>query len=263
MSEIISVALKAAQTAGSITHNLFEKAAISHKALNNLVTEADVAAEKAIASIILEAFPTHKILAEELHSTQTIDAEHLWVVDPLDGTNNYAHGIPHYSTSIAYVHKGIIEAGVVFDPMRNELFVAKRGQGATKNGSPIKVSSRPLQEALVVTGFYYDRGLLIHKTLAASRILFDTGIRDLRRTGGAALDLAWVACGRFDAYFEYRLAPWDYAAGKLIVEEAGGKTAERNGHELTLDSTGVIVANSIVFDEIIPLIAWDTVPVVD
>lgn len=246
----------AAKKAGAIIAGL-RGAAPRSKSLNNLVTDADVRAEEAIAGVIHEAFPNHAVFGEEGRGVKTLAADNLWVVDPLDGTTNFAHGIPHYSVSIAYAERGVVKAGVVFDPLRGEMFGAAHGQGAFLNGAPIMPSKASrLGEAVVVFGFYYDRGDIMRKTLRAVEKLLEHNIRDIRRTGSAALDLCWVACGRFDAYFEYRLSPWDFAAGALIAGEAGARVADAEGRRLTLESRGVIAASPAVYDEFFGVAAW-------
>jgi myo-inositol-1(or 4)-monophosphatase len=254
LNQVFLVAEKAAREGGRIVMSFRDSLTISYKDVNNLVTQADVQSEEAIRSIILTAFAHHSILGEESGLAGTSDAEHLWIVDPLDGTNNYAYGIPHFSVSVAYAYKGIVMVGVVFDPMRNELFCAIHGKGATLNGTAISCSTRLLDAAVVCTGFYYERGIIMEETLEALSRLLHGKCRDMRRTGGAALDLCWVACGRFDAFFEYLLSAWDFAAGMLIIKEAGGCTADPFGNDLTLLSPGVITASNTIFNPLLELV---------
>jgi myo-inositol-1(or 4)-monophosphatase len=257
MQEILGCAIDAARAAGTILLSNFKTVHAVEKTKNNLVTEADLECEEAIAAVIGKKFPEHAILAEERRTNADILSEHLWIIDPLDGTNNYAHAIPHFCVSLAYAERGEVMAGVVFDPMRNELFTAKKGGGAFLNGQGITVArTGRLAESIITTGFYYDRGNLMKKTLAAIHDLFRVDIRGIRRMGSAALDLCWVACGRFDGYFEYRLSPWDFAAGMLLVSEVGGKCSDREGKDLTLTSKSAIVSNGKIHEEFLRIVRW-------
>ncbi len=253
----IQVAQEAARRAGKIIMEQQGRALISEKARNNLVTEADLAAQETIIKIIGEHFPAHSIIAEEQDLSAHSGAANLWIIDPLDGTNNFAHTIPHFNISIAHARSGRVASGVVFDPVRGEMFTALRGKGAFLNGEPINVSeARSLQEAIVATGFYYDRGLIMRKTLNSIEKLFEANIHGIRRFGSAALDLCWVACGRFDAYYEYKLSTWDFAAGMLLVEEAKGRCTDHKGARLDLNSTGIAVSNGKFHDEFINIVGW-------
>ncbi len=253
----IQVAQEAARRAGKIIMEQQGRALISEKARNNLVTEADLAAQETIIKFIGEHFPAHSIIAEEQDLSAHSGAANLWIIDPLDGTNNFAHTIPHFNISIAHARSGRVASGVVFDPVRGEMFTALRGKGAFLNGEPINVSeARSLQEAIVATGFYYDRGLIMRKTLNSIEKLFEANIHGIRRFGSAALDLCWVACGRFDAYYEYKLSTWDFAAGMLLVEEAKGRCTDHKGARLDLNSTGIAVSNGKFHDEFINIVGW-------
>lgn len=254
----LALAEAAARRAGEIILAFQGNISISEKANNNLVTEADLAAQEAIIELIRKHYPGHSILAEELDLQASSSATDLWIIDPLDGTNNFAHNIPHFSVSIAYARSGRVMAGVVFDPVRDEIFCAEEGKGAFLNGVPIRVSeAKTLQEAVVVTGFYYDRGAIMRKTLASIEKLFKANIHGIRRFGSAALDLCWVACGRFDAYFEYQLSPWDFAAGMLIIEQAGGRCSDQAGRPLDLNSQGLAVSNGAIHQQFIKVVGWD------
>lgn len=255
--EYLQFALKAARRAGKIILDKQGCAAVSEKATNNLVTEADIASQEMIVNLVREHFPGHGIVAEEQDLSACGSDENLWIIDPLDGTNNYAHLIPHYCVSLAYAFSGSVEVGVVYDPVREEMFTARRGRGAFLNGKPIEVSRAfSLDQAVVAVGFYYDRGRIMRKTLKSIEKLFDSNIQGIRRQGSAALDLCWVACGRFDAYFEYTLATWDFAAGMLIVTEAGGRCTDQAGKLLDLSSTGVTVSNGLIHDDFLNLVGW-------
>jgi myo-inositol-1(or 4)-monophosphatase len=257
MKEIISCAVQAARAASKIILSRYGKGGSFEKTKNNLVTEADLEAEDAIVSMIGKKYPSHSVLAEERHEDTDVLSKSLWIIDPLDGTNNYAHTIPHFCVSIAYAEKGRILAGVVLDPMRKELFTAARGGGAFIHGTRISVSKTAvISRAIITTGFYYDRGRLMKKTLASIHSLFKADIRGIRRLGSAALDLCWVACGRFDGYFEYRLSPWDFAAGMLLVKEAGGRCSDRQGNELALTSKSAAVSNGKVHREFLRIVKW-------
>ncbi len=258
MEQYLKLAEKAARAAGECLLRLQGKATIRQKeTTQNLVTQADVESEELITRLVSGAFPGHRFLREEGVSTGAAGDAHLWVIDPLDATNNYAHGIPHFSISIAYAEAGVVQVAVVFDPVRNELFKASRGNGAFLNDQRLQVSSRThLTECIMGTGFYYDRGLIMERTLAAIGHLFGNNIRGIRRMGSAAIDLCWVACGRFDGFFEYKLAPWDYAAGALLIEEAGGRCADRTGAPLELGSGHIIAANPHIIDPLIETVRW-------
>ena len=237
-------AIRFAQAGGEVVMRYFRRdVSIRDKGVGNLVSAADVESEKTIAAMIEEAFPGHAILAEENHSA-TQAAESLWIVDPLDGTNNFAHRIAHFAVSVAFYRHGRAECGVVFNPARNDLFVAQRNGGATRNGQKIRVSQEAaLDQALVATGFYYDRGEKMRKTLQAMETLFDRKVHGIRRFGTASLDLCGVAAGEFGAYFEYLLSPWDFAAGQLIVEEAGGTVTDCLGQSLGISASSMLASN--------------------
>lgn len=210
----------------------------------DLVSDADVQSEQAVARAILAAFPDHAILGEEENSG-SVDAEHLWIVDPLDGTNNFAHRIPHFAVSIAYYHQGRAVCGVVVNPVRGDWYWASRGGGAYHNGRRLNVNVHTsLSETMVGVGFYYDRGAMMEATLASIRDFFKQQIHGIRRFGAAALDICQVADGLFGLFFEYQLSPWDFAAGGLILEEAGGKITDGKGNPLPIAKTSVLASNS-------------------
>jgi myo-inositol-1(or 4)-monophosphatase len=258
MQQQLDMARQVAREAGAHLLSLFGKATVQHKGQSyNLVTQADVESEELIVRRIREVFPTHAFLGEEGAAKGNHSEANLWVIDPLDATNNYAHSIPHFSVSIAYAERGQVQVGAVYDPSRNELFSAVRGQGAFLNDRPIHTSSNAtLDKCIIGTGFYYDRGAIMQKTLDTIAHLFSHQIHGIRRMGSAAIDLSWVACGRFDAFFEYTLAPWDYAAGALIIEEAGGRCADRLGAPWQLGSGNIMAANSHIFEQFIKAARW-------
>lgn len=245
--DLQDVAVQAAMAAGRIlSDKLLEARTVEFKGGIDLVTDADKASEACILRVLKEAYPEHSILAEESGALSTA-SPYRWVVDPLDGTSNYAHRVPHFSVSIAVEGPEGLLAGVVFDPMRQEMFSAARGQGATLNDKSIAVSQvDTLGRALLCTGFPYD----VHQRPQAPLGLFNRFIRraqGIRRFGSAALDLAYVACGRFDGYFEFRLKPWDLAAGALLVMEAGGVVQSIDGKPLSLEKGHVVTSGKNLF----------------
>lgn len=220
---------------------------ITEKGTSNFVSSADLAAENAIVTTIRERFPDHAIISEESHSDRA-DAEHLWVIDPLDGTSNFLHGIPHFAVSIGYYQRGVANVGVVCNPISGDWYVAVEQQGAWHNGERMQVSrAERLNQAIIACGFHYDRGKMMEATLATLADLFRKDIHDVRRFGAAALDIANVACGQFEAFFEYRLSPWDYAAGAILLNEAGGKISDCSGNQLPLgSSSGICATNGLL-----------------
>lgn len=244
MPTIRETAERAARTGGEIVARCFrEGTAIRSKESYNLVSDADVESERAIVEVIRRAFPDHAILAEEAHQS-AIESEYFWIVDPLDGTNNFAHGIPHFAVSVACYRSGRPECGVIFNPLREDWFTAGRGEGAFHNGLRCRVAGAgSLKEVLVGVGFYYDRGAMMEATLAAVGDLFREHIHGIRRFGTASLDLCQVGMGMFGAFFEYELSPWDFAAGRLFVEEAGGTVTDCRGDELPLRKSSLLASN--------------------
>lgn len=250
MADVLEIAQAAARAGGDVVARYWrEGVAIRSKESYNLVSDADVESERQIVAVLREAFPDHTLLGEEGQAgtnpeADLTTAEHLWIVDPLDGTNNFAHGIDHFAVSVAYYQQGRPHTGVVYQPIKQDWFVAVRGQGATLNGSPLQVAAATrLEEVLVAVGFYYDRGRMMQQTLKAIEHLFQRNIHGIRRFGTASLDLAQVAMGRFGVFFEYELAPWDWAAGRLLVEEAGGRVSDCRGAELPIGKTGILATN--------------------
>lgn len=250
-----ATAVEAALEAGRILRWHFQRGLeIRYKGEIDLVTEADVAAERAVLSRIRDAFPDHRVLAEESGEAAQ-DSPWLWVVDPLDGTTNFAHGFPVFAVSIALLHEGQRVLGVVYDVMRDELFTARRGGGAFVNGRPIRVSRTPrLEEALLVTGFPYDRQASPFDNTREFVALLKR-CHGVLRVGSAALDLAAVAAGRLDGYWEFRLSPWDLAAGALLVEEAGGRVTTPQGDPLPPLGTDVVATNGHIHGELLEVLA--------
>lgn len=257
-SRELEVAQRAAAEGGRILMQyLREGFAVREKATSDLVSDADVAAEKAILKLIESTCPGHAILAEESQTTLLAGnvPEHLWIVDPLDGTTNFAHRIPHFAVSVAYYRDGIPECGVILNPAREDLYYAVRGKGAFHNGQPLRVGEQTqLADCLIGLGFYYDRGAMMEATLATIHKLFKTGIHGVRRFGTASLDLAHVASGYYGAFFEYQLSPWDFAAGRLLVEEAGGRVTTATGAGLPLTKSSVLASNTHLHPTMLQLI---------
>jgi myo-inositol-1(or 4)-monophosphatase len=253
MHPMLNTAVKAARKAGSIISRAssdLDKLTVRRKRQNDFVSEVDHAAEDAIISVLRDAYPDHGILAEESGASQS-KSEYIWMIDPLDGTTNFLHGFPQYCVSIGLVHKGVAQQAVVFDPNRNELFTATRGVGAYLNDRRIRVSKTDhLEDALIGTGFPFrevgqiDGYLQMFKTMTQS-------CSGIRRPGAAALDLAWVAAGRLDGFWEIGLSPWDMAAGALLVREAGGLVGDLAGEERFLESGRVVASNGKIFAAIL------------
>ena len=253
----LQTAIAAAAAAGAIQmHHLGRELEIDQKSSeSDLVTLVDKAAEARIREVILAAHPDHEILGEEGGSTGS--SRYRWVVDPLDGTVNYAHGFPFFCVSVALEIAAAGAVGVVFDPTRNETFAAVRGGGATLNGAPIRVSGieRLGGRSLLATGFPYDvEGALTN--LEVLRRFFRFGM-PVRRPGAAALDLCYVACGRLDGFWEYKLNPWDCAAGNLIVEEAGGRVSGPAGAPYRAGDRPLVASNGLVHDAMLEVIRDD------
>jgi len=227
---------------------------ISHKGVVNLVTEVDLAAEELIVSRIRQSFPGHTILAEERYS-QVRGKGITWVIDPLDGTTNYAHGYPVFSVSIGLEIDGEIQWGAVFDPTRNELFAAAKGRGATCNGAPIKISkAASLTASLLATGFPYDIQT-DHRNNLENFCAFAVHVQGIRRAGSAALDLCYVAAGRYDGFWEFKLKPWDCAAGSLIVREAGGIVSNFSGQPLDIYKGEIAASNGLIHQAMLDILA--------
>jgi len=227
---------------------------IEYKGTINLVTEMDKKAERLIADGLNHAFPSHDLLAEEQLRNIDSGADFRWVVDPLDGTTNYAHNLPLYAVSIGLEYRGDMILGVVYQPVLDEMFVAVRGSGARLNGRKIKVTTeRQLERSLLVTGFPYDMHTTRHDNLRHFRN-FMKKAQAVRRLGSAALDLCYVACGRFDGFWELQLHPWDTAAGKIIVEEAGGTITNYIGEPYSIYGNTLLATNGLIQQEMIEVL---------
>ena len=268
---MLNTAVKAARRAGSIINRAsldLERVKVSRKTHNDFVTEIDEAAEKAIIDVLLTAYPDHRILAEESGRSagakdarkavagQSVvsmdnDAEHLWIIDPLDGTTNFIHGFPQYCVSIGLLQKGVITQSVIYDPNRNDLFVATKGRGAFLNDRRIRVSKRHrMNEALLGTGFPFKNLETLDRYLAMFRLMTGQSA-GIRRPGAAALDLAYVAAGRLDGFFEIGLMPWDIAAGSLLVTEAGGLIGDFQGDPDYLHTGDVLAGTPKIFGQLV------------
>jgi myo-inositol-1(or 4)-monophosphatase len=255
---MVNVATKAARAAGNIINRAaldIESVRVSQKKANDFVTEVDQAAEATIIETLLTAYPGHGIWAEESgrqHGAR--DSEYVWIIDPLDGTTNFIHGLPIYCVSIALAVRGKVEQAVVYDPTRNDLFTATKGRGAFLNDRRLRVSKRnTLKESLVSTGFPYRQGddFGEYLTLMGDVMQRTAG---LRRPGAAALDLAYVAAGFTDGFFEKGLQPWDVAAGSLLVTEAGGLVGNFSGEADFLDQQECLAANPKVYAQLVGIV---------
>ena len=260
MNPIVNVGIKAARQAGAIMLRYvdqLDRLSVEKKGRNDFVSEVDRMAEEAIIELVQSKYPGHRILAEEGGETDALkDAtdEYRWIIDPLDGTTNFLHGNPHFCVSIGVEKSGVLEHAVIYDPLRNEMYNASRNEGAQLNGRRIRVSAQPsLRNSLVTTG-YPSRNLDNYDTWLACSNLVSRKAAGIRHTGSAALDLAFVASGRVDAFWEPGLNPWDLAAGCLLVREARGLVSDLAGGQDFLDNGSVIAAGSGIFNELLALL---------
>ncbi len=255
MHPMLNFAVKAARRAGAIINRAsdnIDKLSVRHKSLNDLVSEVDRAAEDAIIDTLKSVYPDHAILAEE--SGASGESEYQWIIDPLDGTTNFLHGYPVYAVSIALAHKGQIQHAVVYDPTRNDLYTASRGAGAFLNDKRIRVSNRDkLIDTLIGTGFPFRMGDDIE---AYTNMFKDLTAKTagIRRPGAAALDLASVAAGRLDGFWEFGLSPWDLAAGSLLIIEAGGLVGDLEGEPNYMQNGRIIAGNPKIFAQLLQAI---------
>jgi len=252
MQPMLNIAIRAARAAGDYISrqiNNIPNLEIESKSPNDFVTQVDRQAEAKIIEVLLKAYPDHSILAEE--SGEQGDSDYQWIIDPLDGTTNFLYGLPHFAVSIALSHKGRLEQAVIYDPMKQELFTASKGDGATLNNRRIRVTSpRTAEGALLGTGFPFrlKQHFPAYQGMFAG---FFQDAADIRRAGSAALDLAYVAAGRLDGFWEIGLAPWDMAAGALIIREAGGLVGDFKGNDDYLQSGNIVAANPRLFADMI------------
>lgn len=254
LDDTLEAAVDVARQAGALLRTYWERGvAIEHKGDIDLITEADRVSEAAIKHALSSRFPDHGIFAEESGDGGG-RASHIWIVDPLDGTTNFAHGYPQFSVNIALQIDGQTVLGVTYDPLRDELFTALRGQGAFLNGRPIHVSATPrLADSLLVTGFPYDRKTSPQNNLAqfGAFLMRSQGVL---RPGSAALDLAAVACGRLDGYWEFKMNPWDLAAGALMVAEAGGRVSDPSGGPIGARPRDILASNGRIHEEMMAVL---------
>jgi myo-inositol-1(or 4)-monophosphatase len=256
MHPMLNIAVRAARIAGDVIVRKMEKIGdlpVRDKGLNDFVTEVDKKAEEIIIDTILKTYPRHSILAEEsgIHG----DSEYQWIIDPLDGTTNYLHGFPQFAVSIALKQGDNLEQGLVYDPLRQEQFTATRGSGAYLNNRRIRVSRRKnLKGALLGTGFPYgENNEGLEDFIRVLRAVFPL-TAGIRRAGAASLDLAYVACGRLDGFWEFGLHPWDIAAGSLIIQEAGGIVSGINNDPMYMKHGNILAANPKVHAELLALL---------
>ena len=261
MHPMLNTAVKAARRAATIINRASQNLdilAVTEKNANDYVSEVDRAAEDAIIRVLREAYPTHAVLAEE--SGASGKSEFQWIIDPLDGTTNYLHGFPQYAVSIALVHKGVLSQAVIYDPVHNDLFTASRGRGAYLNDKRLRISKRSkLQQGLIGTGFPFREFSHMDAYLGMFRDLTQK-TSGLRRAGAATLDLAYVAAGRLDGFWEFGLSPWDMAAGSLLVTEAGGLVGDLEGNGGYLESGNIVAGNPKIFAQLIQALAPHLTP---
>jgi len=256
MHPMLNIAVRAARRAGSIINRAALDGGgyeVRSKRMNDFVTKVDHAAEESIIEIVRKAYPDHAVLAEE-SGASTERSEYQWVIDPLDGTTNFIHGFPQYCVSIAIRHRGALAHGVIYDPVKNELFTASKGRGAFLNDRRIRVSKcLRLGDALVGTGFpFKELGQIERYTGQLKQIMQTTA--GVRRAGAAALDLAYVACGRLDAFWELGLSAWDMAAGALMIQEAGGLVGDLRGEDGYLESGEIACATPKIFPPLLEIL---------
>lgn len=261
MQPMLNIALRAARSAGELIVRSIERLdtiSVSEKDAKDYVTEIDRAAEQTIINAILKAHPDHGINAEESGRIAGTGegADYEWIIDPLDGTTNFIHGVPHFAVSIACKYRGRLEHAVIIDPIRQEEFTASRGRGAAFNGRRMRVSKRKsLDNALLATGFPFRQGQLEYMDNYVS-MFKDLAVQSagIRRAGAASLDLAYVAAGRYDAFWEYGLSEWDMAAGVLLIQEAGGLVSDFNGAHNFLDSGHIVAGGPKCFKAVLTTI---------
>ncbi len=256
MPRELSVAMHAAKEAGKLITNQFKtRRIINFKTKIDFVTNTDKNSEKLITSLIRKNFPSHGIISEEGTRSEG-DSENLWIIDPLDGTTNFMHGYPFFCVSIALVRKNKQELGVVYDPLRKEMFHSLAKKGAYLNGKRIRVSkNKDLKNSLLNTGFYYFRDQKMNITLKKIGEFFYEGIHGIRRSGSAALDLCYVACGRVDGYWEFVLKPWDFAAASSIAKEAGGIVTTTEGKPLEMKRSSILAANKYLHKKMLKVLS--------
>ena len=260
MHPTLNIAVKAARRAATVINRAsmqLDLITVQSKSPNDFVTEVDRLAEQAIIDVLRESFPGHRILAEGSGEPAPLDgkdSEYTWIIDPLDGTTNFIHGFPQYAVSIAQTKNGVLEHAVVYDPNTNELFTASRGSGAFLNDRRIRVTRRTrLNDALIGTGFPFRQFDQVDAYLAMFKELTQK-TAGIRRPGAASLDLAYVACGRLDGFWEMGLSPWDMAAGVLLIQEAGGLVSDLAGESDFMATGNVVAGTPKIFGQLLPII---------
>ena len=258
MHPMLTTAIKAARRAGNVINRGardLDRLTVTAKGPKDFVSEIDHAAEAAIVETVHAAYPDHAILAEEgTGRDRNADADYVWIIDPLDGTTNFLHGFPQYCVSIAMAHRGIVTQGVIYDPVRNDLFTASRGRGAFLNDRRIRVSRRQhLRECLIGTGFPFRDGAHLDTYMSMMKTMTEQAA-GLRRPGAAALDLAYVAAGYYDGFFEIGLNAWDVAAGSLLVLEAGGLIGDLSGEGDYIYGGQVVAATPRIFAQMLTML---------
>lgn len=258
LNELTERVIEVSKTAGAFIREqyfLFNEKNVETKSLNSLVSFVDITAEKMIVEDLKNILPESDFLTEENTVAQTSNIQHLtsnflWIIDPLDGTTNFIHGIPTFAVSIGLMHKGKMQLGVVYEIMRDECFSAYEGNQSQLNGKPIHVSERnKISDSLIATGFPYEKFDFIPQYLKTLAHLMQH-TRGIRRIGSAAVDLAYTACGRFDGFFEYNLNPWDVAAGAFIVQQAGGVVTDFSGSDNSIFGREILAGNGIINEEL-------------
>ena len=259
MHPMLNTAIKAARRGAAVINRAsmdLAQITVTEKRHNDFVTEIDQAAERAIVEVLLKAYPGHAILAEESGASANLteENENVWIIDPIDGTTNFIHGFPQYCVSIALQQRGVITQAVIYDPTRNDLFVASRGEGAFLNDKRLRVSKcDKMKDSLIGTGFPFRNLDSLDEYLKMFKLVTER-CQGLRRPGSAALDLAYVAAGRLDGFFEKGLSPWDMAAGALLINEAGGIIGDFTGEQGHMASGNVIAGNPRIFHQLITLL---------
>jgi myo-inositol-1(or 4)-monophosphatase len=260
MHPMLNTAIKAARRGAAVINRAsfdLDRVSVTEKQHNDFVTDVDQAAEQAIIEVLLQAYPSHAIYAEESGITGTVndESEYVWIIDPLDGTTNFIHGFPQYAISIALQQRGVVTQAVVYDPVHNDLFTATKGAGAYLNEKRIRVNKLDrISGALLASGYKPGSPLAIAEFAKMFTIMAERS-QGIRRAGSAALDLAYVACGRLDGYYEKNLKPWDIAAGALLVTEAGGIAGEFNGESNYMNTGHIIAGSPKIFGQMVGLLA--------
>ncbi|PID66477.1 MAG: inositol monophosphatase [Gammaproteobacteria bacterium] len=255
MHPMLTIAKRAAFAAGTLIQNRFEqlnRISIQEKSPNNFVSEVDVGAEQIIVQTIQESFPEHLIIGEEGTHSGSEHSEYRWVIDPIDGTTNFIKGLPHFAISIAIYKNNKLEAGLVYQPISDEMFCAARGQGATLNDRKIRAGTALPEKAIITTGFPFKNPELVPKQINCMKKLLSV-FPDIRRLGSAALDLCYVACGRVDGYYEFGVSEWDIAAGVLIAQESGVIVSDTDGGLTHLNTGNILAAPAKVYKALVKI----------